>query len=365
LATVQGFRDEEIKSAIQELNRSTDAINRQTETLRQQQEALARLLKNEAKDTEARASLDLKHSQVLELDHQAIVSSVAGLSQELELRLGDLDSRGSGRLESIQQSVTSMFAADDKLLRSLEKLGWELETEDPQEKGNVDKLRDICARLIKYSVETCRTKLDRIYLEALEKASQGNGRQPIQAEELGTVQEELESLYSEILPVAQMSVEQQYLEPALKSLSSRNGKSLVKSSRAIDYVGSGSRCHLHFLTYNRYVTVWTICWKRPSRSALASKASTLIRQRRLSSLVSHELNWPQRCCQCRRRSAAPQLELHPSDGGSPLVKGVPCPQSVSAAVRPRDLGDDPPVAVSPAMRHLLSSSCGCWHFHYL
>lgn len=53
---------------------------------------------------------------------------------------------------------------------------------------------------------------------------------------MSALQEELESLYAEILPVAQMSVEEQFLGPALKSLSARNGKSLVRSTHAVNYV---------------------------------------------------------------------------------------------------------------------------------
>lgn len=131
-----------------------------------------------------------------------------------------------------------MLTADDKLLSGLQKLGWELETTDPEEKDNVNALRDICARLIKFTVETCRTRLDRVYLESLEAGLRSGTREELQRDEVGGMQDELESLYSEIISVAQMSVEQQYLDPALKSLAAKNGKSLLKSARAIDYVGS-------------------------------------------------------------------------------------------------------------------------------
>ncbi|KAB5523125.1 hypothetical protein GE09DRAFT_492227 [Coniochaeta sp. 2T2.1] len=235
VATAPLFHEEEIKAAIQELNRSTDAIGKQTETLKHQQDALTRLIKNGSKDIHARENLVLKHSQALELDRKSVKSSVANLSQVIELRLVELD-HGTGALDSTQHIVSSLLTADDKLLTSLQKLGWELETEDPHEKENVGKLQDTCARLIKYSVEACRTRLDRTYLETLQAASTANGRHTVQVEDIKTVQEELESLYSEILSVAQMSVEQQYLAPALKSLSSRNGKSSIKTACAVNYI---------------------------------------------------------------------------------------------------------------------------------
>ena len=38
-----------------------------------------------------------------------------------------------------------MFSSDDKLLAGLQKLGWELEMENPEAKGDVNRLRDVCA----------------------------------------------------------------------------------------------------------------------------------------------------------------------------------------------------------------------------
>jgi len=58
------------------------------------------------------------------------------------------------------------------------------------------------------------------------------------SKEVTELQEELESLYSEILPVAQMSTEQQYLEPALREISSRSGLVQDRTAKAVRYVGS-------------------------------------------------------------------------------------------------------------------------------
>lgn len=90
--------------------------------------------------------------------------------------------------------------------------------------------------LIKNTVETLRTRLDRVYLEAVLAAERSGGSKSAAEEDVKALQEELESLYSEILPVAQMSAEQQYLEPALKSTNSQSGKSLHRSAVAVAYV---------------------------------------------------------------------------------------------------------------------------------
>lgn len=85
-------------------------------------------------------------------------------------------------------------------------------------------------------METIRTKLDRLYFEALAEAERSGQASPASEDEVKALQEEVESLYSEILPVAQMSVEQQHLEPALRSISSRSGNSLHRSATAVSYV---------------------------------------------------------------------------------------------------------------------------------
>lgn len=94
-------------------------------------------------------------------------------------------------------------------------------------------------------METIRTKLDRLYLDALSEAEHSGSPRPASDEEVKALQEEVESLYSEILPVAQMSVEQQHLEPALRTVSSRSGHSIHKSAVAVSYVSHSRLSVLH------------------------------------------------------------------------------------------------------------------------
>jgi hypothetical protein len=126
-----------------------------------------------------------------------------------------------------------------------------------EEDDAAQKVRELCARyinsqilehcplmnsrLIKYTVEGVRTHLDRVYLEA---ASRGGDVMHTQANwdaaEVTALQEELESLYTEILPVAQMSAEQQYLEPAIRLTATRSAQDGERSTKVITFVGSMS-----------------------------------------------------------------------------------------------------------------------------
>lgn len=160
------------------------------------------------------------------------------LAQSLSSRINDLDQQSTGVGATIQQTVETLFCSDDKLLSSLQKLGWELETEDPEEQSDVSILRETCARLIKYTVEGIRTKLDRIFLDSLELSAQSGAAARVPAGEVSALQEELESLYTEILPVAQMTTEQQFLEPAVKGIAAKNGLGLARSAQATSYVSA-------------------------------------------------------------------------------------------------------------------------------
>lgn len=86
------------------------------------------------------------------------------------------------------------------------------------------------------TVQTVRARLDTIYLETLVAAENSGAMKPATGQEVTELQEEVESLYSEISSVAQISIEKQYLEPALQSIATKNGRSLSKTVSSLNYV---------------------------------------------------------------------------------------------------------------------------------
>lgn len=94
-------------------------------------------------------------------------------------------------------------------------------------------------RLIQCTVEMTRCRLDRTYLEALGAASLSPGE--ADAGEVEALREEVDSLYAEIFPVVQMSVENQFMRPAERRVRGREARALGNSAVAIDYVRSTLR----------------------------------------------------------------------------------------------------------------------------
>jgi len=167
----------------------------------------------------------------------------------------DLEQQSKVSDASVKQTVDNILQSDDKLLLSLQKLASDLELGESDDDDTMTRIRELCARylypqllkfrkyslmtsrLIKYTVEGIRTRLDRVYLENVNPSTTLNGHDS-DPKEVNDLQDELESLYSEILPVAQMSAEQQYLEPALRTIAATNGQGQERSVKAVKYVGS-------------------------------------------------------------------------------------------------------------------------------
>lgn len=75
-----------------------------------------------------------------------IEMQVEELAQALSFQATDLESQGSAAMDKLRQAADGVLRSDDKLLSSLKKLGQELDPEDPEEKANIEKLRETCMR---------------------------------------------------------------------------------------------------------------------------------------------------------------------------------------------------------------------------
>lgn len=237
LASTLSLRQWEIEAAIEQLNGSTAAINKQAEVLRQQHEAFSRLTQTRNKKGDVRSAIEAEQLQKWVSECKSLNSMATSVGQSVERRIASLEH--SALLQEsppLYRSLDVLLESDDKLLASLQKLGLELETDNPEEEENVEKLREVCIRLIKFSVETIRTKLDRVFVQSIYEAQRSGRKMEASLEEEEALVAEVESLFTEIFTVAQMSVEQQYLDPAMRSLSEKNAKSVTRTLEAVTYI---------------------------------------------------------------------------------------------------------------------------------
>ncbi|KAL7819474.1 hypothetical protein V8C44DRAFT_318235 [Trichoderma aethiopicum] len=236
LSEVQSVTEDDVKAAVDELRRSTESITKQSETLRQQQDALSRLVRKRAENEARRRDLDLDRQSKSESERQRVAAEVEAASQSLAFRISDLEEQGAQAGSNLNGTLGEIFRADDKLLANLQKLGWELEQPDPDETSKLDRLREICSRLVKITAQTIRAKLDTTYMETLVEAERSGRVKPSTDDEVKALEAEVESLHSEILSIAQLSVEHQYLEPALTTVSTEGGQNAMRTSNALAYI---------------------------------------------------------------------------------------------------------------------------------
>ncbi|KAL3425017.1 hypothetical protein PVAG01_04298 [Phlyctema vagabunda] len=249
LTVIPSLNDLDLQLAIDELKRSTAAIEKQTETLKLQQNAMSMLVKNNGHVDKARAQSNNNQIRRWEVENGQIAATVEEMTENLSYQTLELQQQVKASEANVKQTVDAVLKSDDKLLSSLQKLSNDLEPSQSTDDVLIEKIRELCARLIKHTVQGVRTKLDRIYLEAL---SEANG--DAKTSETEELQEELESLYAEILPVAQMTAEQQYLEPALREIKARSGQGQQRTEVAVAYVCASPNCGLK-LTFCRSTNV--------------------------------------------------------------------------------------------------------------
>lgn len=73
-------------------------------------------------------------------------SQLESMSYGIEHRLEDLSEDTVSSVPRMQAVVRDVLESDDKLLASLQKLGKELDCQDPNETDMVEKMREICLR---------------------------------------------------------------------------------------------------------------------------------------------------------------------------------------------------------------------------
>lgn len=235
LSQIEAITDIQLQTAIEELRRSTSNIEKQADVLKAQQSALKSLVKAERKACESRAQLEAGQLRNWEATRSQTAKLLDQLSQTVDYQIGEQEVQNKGIVDAVKINVDAVLKEDDKLLLSLQKLALDLEPVTTKHTDSLATVEELCARLIKCTVEGVRTKLDRVYLQAL-GGQNGVPDENDNAQELKELQEELESLYAEILPVAQMSAEQQFLEPARAVVAGTHGKTKARAVKAFEYV---------------------------------------------------------------------------------------------------------------------------------
>lgn len=236
---MRALTDHEIQDAINQLQNSTAAIERQSEILRVQQDAVASFVALNGRQAQSRSAANGLQHRTWITENEQINSALEELVTGLSDYVSEIESQNDTTDSTLEQHSSETLHSDDKILASLKKFSGALQQGSSGADDYSERIKQLCASLIKYTVEGVRVKLDRLYIEGLEghPGSLGDGA-AVQSEEMAGLKAELESLYSEIVPVAQMSAEQRYLRLALRSIAAHGEQGAERSKKITEYVSS-------------------------------------------------------------------------------------------------------------------------------
>ncbi|OJD09801.1 hypothetical protein AJ78_08919 [Emergomyces pasteurianus Ep9510] len=233
ITSTRPFLDDEIRDAIVSLKASTTAIENQTETLRLQcKEVKSQIRKgNQSRQREAKALGHLRNKHALE--KQQIDVAVEELTHDFETTLGTVQSLMSNETNALLPELASKLKDDDRSMQSLEKLASTIHI-DTNDRELTARATDLTGKLAKYLAEDVHTRLDRLYLESLRNSS--SGPEEDEEEALATLQEEINSLYSEIEILSEMTSQLEFRVPILHALRSRGTEAHSTSQQQLEHI---------------------------------------------------------------------------------------------------------------------------------
>ncbi|KAF4580932.1 vacuolar H+/Ca2+ exchanger [Ophiocordyceps camponoti-floridani] len=234
LAHVQAVSDDHLRAAIEDLSRSTEKMLSQARSLRIQRDALSRLAAEESDGVAARGQLCRARQHEDDGQRRRLAADVDELSTDVRFRLSDIEQQCRDSTPRARELVRDMLKSDDRLLAGFQKLCCELDKPVPEDEVLMERLRKTCARLARVTVDTARARLDRIYIDTI--VATGRSRTAADEDDVAAIKEEVESLFSEMLPVAHMSIDRQHIRPALDSIAARSGMSMNRTAEALTYM---------------------------------------------------------------------------------------------------------------------------------
>ncbi|KAI9855618.1 MAG: hypothetical protein M1824_005945 [Vezdaea acicularis] len=240
ISSVVPILDNDLKSAIASLESSTAAIQQHNDELRAQHDVIKALLQQKDQDDSVRKKAVQRQQRKYALEKQQVASAADEIALNLESQLSLWQGNAKVGPEMLRSTIRDLLRDDDKLLARLQSLIGEAAKSGSDEGEAVrDRALSLGSRLAVFQAEAIRERLDRVFIESLEKAGAAkgaNGQSSTSQAETEALQEELESLYSEIDSVAEMASLQEYVHPLSRQLDMKKSRGQETRASILNYV---------------------------------------------------------------------------------------------------------------------------------
>ncbi|KAL9044767.1 MAG: hypothetical protein Q9214_002114 [Letrouitia sp. 1 TL-2023] len=231
------FTDGSYRDALNSLEASTQTIEEQTRELEQRLQAISVFQeRNRQLEVQWRKVAAQHHKkrllekQVVELANEELFRTSSSQIQQARSMLGDARN-------SLPSKMDSHLKADDRTLTKLDQLASNIELDTSDEKQSTQEIERLCSRLAGNRVNDLHYRLDRIYLESLHEFSCKGVRNITEDDQHEkSVKSELDSLYTEIPAVAEMSIAQEFAIPLSNAIAERIALAEETKKSTLDHV---------------------------------------------------------------------------------------------------------------------------------
>ncbi|PYI26370.1 hypothetical protein BP00DRAFT_407412 [Aspergillus indologenus CBS 114.80] len=232
------FLEEELQQAIDSLNASTIAIIRQKDIFSSQCEVMNRQL-HEREKRELGLTRDAERLRSKTLSGRQTATAVfLETSLELELDVKSELEKVATEGRRLLSSLTTRLKDDEKALTHLERAAHGIEYVGI-DASIARQATDLGVHHAQYVAGEIQHRLDRLYLEIVQKVHvvMQNETTREDFDILEALEEELESLYSEIGILAELSTRQQLVDPIHREIQSHHGALCAFSNQKMHLLG--------------------------------------------------------------------------------------------------------------------------------
>lgn len=167
------------------------------------------------------------------------VAQIEARINDIELSLPPAEASIAAERNAVLPQVSGILKEHDRVLEYLEKssvFSSKASGADDDEQDYMKRMEALTTLLAKYTADTVRTRLDRVYLEALGDSQKGGIQEEASPVEADDVEQEISTLYADIDDLIQMVIQQQHEGPILRAIGALHEHRLSESSRELDLV---------------------------------------------------------------------------------------------------------------------------------
>ncbi|KAL4962641.1 uncharacterized protein BDV14DRAFT_99892 [Aspergillus stella-maris] len=235
LDSTRPFLEDDLQKAIESLNTSTAEIQKQADVLTIQYDALTKHKKRDD-DRESRQQREIERlRRKYDAGTQNISTAVSELAHELEVSLKNESEKSTMDGKKILSVLTTRLKENDKLLSDLEGLAAGVQSSDG-DATIMKRTTEMSTILAQCIAEEIYCRLDRLYLEKVLNSKSPHAPTGKDVEAVTSLEQEMNSLYSEIDILAEITTRQQFVEPVLRQLQNHHGQLRIASHQKLDLI---------------------------------------------------------------------------------------------------------------------------------